>query len=99
MVKGAPDDLPSKITQILNANSDKRWEVNVGVKSGSPTLKEEEELARKQIFSAAYEHPIAKDVLKAFPGTKITEVIRINQNEDLKSSPLLEASDLTTNLD
>ncbi len=99
LAKGAPDDLPSKITQILNTNSDTKWEVIVGVKSDSPTLKEEEDLAKKKELSAAYEHPIAKDVLKTFPGTKITEVITEIQSEDHQSSSLLERSDLKTNLE
>ena len=99
LVNGAPEDLPIKITEILNENSNMEWELTVGIKSGLPTLKESDEQAKQKKLSAAYEHPVAKEVLKIFPGAKITEVITPSQSESQTSSTLLATSNFTTNLE
>ncbi len=94
LLDGAPVDLPSKITQILNANTNEKWEVSVGNKSGLPTIQEANEQAKQKRLSVASEHPVAKEVLKTFPGAKITEVITPTQDENQISFSLLETSDL-----
>jgi len=99
LTKGAPEDLPSRITQILNANSKQQWEVYVGVNSSSPTLQEKDENARQDILSLASEHPVAKEVLKTFPGAKITDVVTSVQSQNHKSSSSSVKSDLKNSLE
>ena len=99
LTKGAPDDLPSRITHILNANSEQQWEVYVGVDSSLPTLQEKDKNARQEILSLASEHPVAREVLKTFPGAKITDVVTSVQSQNHKSSSSSVKSDLKTSLE
>jgi len=97
LVNDPPKDLPGKITQFLNSNTTEKWIVAVSDSRGSPTIQETDETARRERFSVASEHPVAKQVLETFHGSKVIDVITPNQPENLSSSSSLATSDLTEN--
>ena len=97
LVNDPPKDLPGKITQFLNSNTTEKWIVAVSDSKGSPTIQETDETARRERLSVASEHPVAKQVLETFHGSKVIDVITPNQHKNLSSSSSLATSDLTEN--
>ena len=97
LVNDASKDLPGKISQFLNSISTEKWVVSVSDSKGSPTIQEMDETARRERLSEAAEHPVAKQVLETFYGSKITDVITPNQPKNQSSSTLLATSDFKEN--
>ena len=72
----APSDLASRIGAELKRLTDSHWSVMIVSEGGGPTLAETFESRTRDLKRLAAEHPIAKSVLAAFPGARITVVPR-----------------------
>ena len=70
----APSNLASRIVDELQKRTDIRWTVSIVSEGGAPTLAETVEVLKRDLQRRAAEHPIAKSVLAAFPGARITVV-------------------------
>ena len=70
----APSNLASRIADELQKRTDMRWTVSIVSEGGAPTLAETAEVLTRDLQRRAAEHPIAKSVLAAFPGARITVV-------------------------
>ena len=99
LVEGASEDLPGKIMQFLNANTDKNWQISISDKPGNPTLQEEDKQVREKQLYLASKHPVAQEVSKVFPGAKVIDVVEPTQSESLSSSSSMEKSNFITNLE
>ena len=99
LVEGASEDLPGKIMQFLNANTDKNWQISICDKPGNPTLQEEDKQVKEKQLYIASQHPVAQEVSKAFPGARVIDVVEPTQSEiNLSSSSSMETSNFITNL-
>ena len=68
----APGDLAARIGAELKRLTDSHWSVMIVSEGGGPTLAEITESRKRDLQRLAAEHPIAKSVLAAFPGARIT---------------------------
>jgi len=71
----APRDLATRIMELLQRWTGRRWVVAISREAGEPTLGEQEARARAQAKAAAASHPLVQAVLEIFPGASI-EVVR-----------------------
>ncbi len=99
LAEGASEDLPGKIIQFLNANTDKNWQISISDKPANPTLQEEDKQVRKKQLYLASKHPVAQEVSKAFPGARVIDVVEPTQSESFSSSSSIETSSFITNLE
>ena len=97
--EGASEDLPGKIMQFLNANTDQNWQISISDKPASPTLQEEDKQVKKKQLYLASKHPVAQEVSKAFPGARVIDVVEPTQSESLSSSSSIETSSFIANLE
>ena len=72
--------------QFLNANTNKNWQISISDKPANPTIQEEDKQVRKKQLYLASKHPVAQEVLKAFPGARVIDVVEPTQSENLSSS-------------
>ena len=70
----APSNLAARIGAELKRLTDSHWSVMIVSEGGGPTLAETLESRTRDLKRLAAEHPIAKSVLAAFPGARITVV-------------------------
>ena len=84
----APRDLATRIMELLQRWTGRRWVVAISRETGEPTLGEQEARARAQAKAAAASHPLVQAVLQAFPGASI-EVVR----GPLSDAPSVAADD------
>ncbi|KAA9005267.1 DNA polymerase III subunit gamma/tau [Histidinibacterium aquaticum] len=83
----AAPDLASKLGSRLQAWTGNRWAVTVS-QGGAPTIAEEREAAERALKSEAETHPLVQEVLRAFPGARITEV---RSRQEIAQSAEVEA--------
>ncbi len=98
LVEGASEDLPAKIMQFLNANTNKNWQISISDKPGNPTLQEEDKQVKEKQLYLASKHPVAQEVSKVFPGARVIDVVEPTQSESLSSSSSMETSKFISNL-
>jgi DNA polymerase III subunit gamma/tau len=71
---GAPPGLPGEFSRKLEAWTGRRWMVLVAKEGGEKPLAYQKKQARETAFQEARENPAVQAILKAFPGSDITDV-------------------------
>lgn len=75
LAEGAPQDLLRRLTDFLEDETDRDWDVSLAA-STAETLKEREARQRKSLFDEARQHPDVAAALEALPGAEIVDVRR-----------------------
>jgi DNA polymerase III subunit gamma/tau len=88
---GAPPQLANELMRKLQAWTGKRWMVSLSQDKGAEPLAKVKRAAQADAKNAASEDSEIKAILKAFPGSEITDV-RLPQTADI-SPPPTEDSD------
>ena len=72
--EGAPPALPGELGVKLKEWTGIHWLVSLSRDAGQPTLVESEESAHKERLSDAKQDPDIMAIMKAFPGSRVTDV-------------------------
>ncbi len=70
----ARPDLAGKLAEALGTITGSRWVVAISREAGEPTLRQQADAKRADMFAEAADHPQVKAVLDAFPGAEIVDV-------------------------
>ncbi len=71
---GTHPGLPGELSRKLEAWTGRRWVVMVASAGGETPVSQQKKIARDQSFKSATENPDVIGILKAFPGSVITDV-------------------------
>ncbi len=71
---GAPQGLPGELARKLEAWTGRRWIISLAKDGGEKPLAYQKKQARETAFQEARELPAVQAILKAFPGSEITDV-------------------------
>ena len=78
----APADLLSNIAKHLSAWTGAPWMVSLTKGEAQPTLRQIDDMKRDNSFKEAAKHPIVAEILTAFPGASVTNIIENNLDEN-----------------
>ncbi|WP_420023433.1 DNA polymerase III subunit gamma/tau [Cereibacter azotoformans] len=89
----APDaapDLAARLSQRLQGWTGARWGVSVVSGGGAPTLAEERDKGRLEEEARALENPLVQAVMAAFPGARIAEIRKLEEQAAAEALPEVE---------
>ncbi|AZB62868.1 DNA polymerase III subunit gamma/tau [Cereibacter sphaeroides] len=89
----APDaapDLAARLSQRLQGWTGGRWGISVVSGGGAPTLAEERDKGRLEEEARALENPLVQAVMAAFPGARIAEIRRLEEQAAAEALPEVE---------
>ncbi|WP_145110044.1 DNA polymerase III subunit gamma/tau [Cereibacter sediminicola] len=89
----APDaapDLAARLSQRLQGWTGTRWGVSVVSGGGAPTLAEERDKGRLEEEARALENPLVQAVMAAFPGARIAEIRKLEEQAAAEALPEVE---------
>ncbi|MGP3697812.1 DNA polymerase III subunit gamma/tau [Rhodobacter sp. NSM] len=89
----APDaapDLAARLSQRLQGWTGARWGISVVSGGGSPTLAEERDKGRLEEEARALENPLVQAVMAAFPGARIAEIRKLEEQAAAEALPEVE---------
>ncbi len=94
-ISTAPKDLAGKVGAMLERWTGARWVVAISQQQGQQTLKSEQDAAMAKQRAVALEDPMVQAVLHAFPGAKVSRVVKqeVQKNTaetDISTPSLLE---------
>jgi DNA polymerase-3 subunit gamma/tau len=90
--RDAPRDLATRIMELLQRWTGRRWIVAISGEPGAPSLSEQATTQREAQKAAAATHPLVQAVLEAFPGATI-EAVR-GPSFDQSSEAVIPAPEL-----
>ncbi|GBD43859.1 DNA polymerase III subunit tau [bacterium HR40] len=82
---GPVQDLPNRLSAVLERAVGGRWVVVVGHDRSRPTLAEEEQAERQARLEAVRADPIVRQALATFPGARIVEVEPLGESQDKRT--------------
>ncbi len=74
LAEGGSRTLANDLTKALSAWTNRRWVVALSSEPGAPTLREQKEIAERELRAGIEAHPLVQTVLSRFPGAKIVDV-------------------------
>lgn len=89
----APDaapDLAARLSQRLQGWTGGRWGISVVSGGGAPTLAEERDKGRLEEEARALENPLVQAVMAAFPGARIAEIRKLEEQAAAEALPEVE---------
>lgn len=66
-----PRDLITKLSRLLEEETNRRWTIVLSTQPGQPTIDEAEGVATAKARDDALSHPLVQAILAQFPGTKV----------------------------
>ncbi len=79
----APPDFATEVGERLTRWTGRPWRVSEAVDGGGPTLAEQREGVRRDLFERAKRHPLTQQTLEIFPEASIADIRPIQPGEGL----------------
>ncbi|PCJ86368.1 MAG: DNA polymerase III subunit gamma/tau [Hyphomicrobiales bacterium] len=79
LAPNAPKTIAGDLGKKLSEWTGRRWLVSIVQDGGTPTLHEQATHARETEFLETERHPLVAAALKAFPGSKLVDVVKQNR--------------------
>ncbi|WP_297443725.1 DNA polymerase III subunit gamma/tau [Acidocella sp.] len=78
----APRDLVQSLGRLLEAETGRRWNIELSHQPGEPTIDEAEGVATAQTRDAALAHPLVQAILDTFPGARVETLTRHHTEDE-----------------
>jgi DNA polymerase-3 subunit gamma/tau len=70
----APQNVASRVAGFLSEWTAERWVVSLSREPGAATIAETNKGAQQEVLEGIKAHPVVAEILKTFPGAKITDI-------------------------
>jgi DNA polymerase-3 subunit gamma/tau len=81
-VRKIPATLPSRMKDILETWTGQKWQITLANETGKAPLKDQEARRNAELDEQARNYPLVQEVLKVFPGAKITKIKKLDSEEE-----------------